>query len=185
MLFPFALPTAIWSCDITSLSSTWRLVRCLPHKIRLGTQQILRFSSMLSSHQSYTPFSPEIWSQIAWQVEDVQDLLALSATCRFLRLLCTDDQLWKQLCIQHYGVDYTYTSFLTQYKACTQDKSMRRVCRHLMGFTQPILLEKSSLYKTMSLESPCSKCHALCNELYMCMHRKCDEACKYLSCSRN
>lgn len=178
MLFPFALPTAIWSCDITSLSSTWRLVRCLPHKIRLGTQQLQRFSSMLSSHQSYTPFSPEIWSQIAWQVDDVQDLLALSATCRFLRLLCTDDQLWKQLCIQHFGVDYTYTSFLSQYKACTQDKSMRRVCRHLMGFTQPILLEKSSLYKTMSLESPCSKCHALCNELYMCMHRKCDEACK-------
>lgn len=135
--------------------------------------------AMLTTHPSYNPFSTEIWAQIAWQVDEVKDLLALSATCRFLRLLCTDDQLWKQLCIEHYAVDYACSSFFDQYKACLQDKSMRRVCRHLMGFTNPVLLEKSSLYKTMSLNFPCSKCRALCPELYMCMHRKCDEARKY------
>src|ERR1700712_2489063 len=103
---------------------------------------------MLSTHSYNNPFSTEIWTQIAWQVDNLRDLLALSSTCRFLRILCTDDQLWKQLCMQHYAVDYAHSSFLEQYKACLQDKSMRRVCRHLMGFTNPILLEKSSLYKT-------------------------------------
>lgn len=128
---------------------------------------------------AYNPFSTEIWAQIAWQIDSVRDLLALSATSHVLRLICTDDQLWKQLCVEHYAVDYTHDNYLNQYKSCLQDKSMRRVCRHLMGFTNNVLLEKSTLYKSMSLNKPCSQCHAICQELYMCMHGTCDEARNY------